>query len=61
MNQGEIHKMGEPTDVLTYKIIEAVYNTIVIVEKNPLSSRPYVFFITEEVRDKIKKTRIRSN
>ena len=42
---GKIHKTGIPSDVLTEKSIEAVYNTKVQINKNPLSKKPSVFIV----------------
>ncbi len=50
LNNGLIHKIGKPEEVLTYSIIEEVYNTIVVVEKNPISFRPYILLVPEEER-----------
>ena len=50
MNEGRIYKVGSPEEVLTYQIIEAAYNTVVIVERNPISSKPYVLIGPEEER-----------
>jgi iron complex transport system ATP-binding protein len=48
LDQGRIFKDGTPEDVLTYQNIESVYKTIVIVNRNPLSSRPYVVLVSRE-------------
>ena len=48
INDGTIYSKGVPDEVLTYKAIEEVYKTIVIVEKNPLSSKPFVLLVSEE-------------
>jgi iron complex transport system ATP-binding protein len=50
MKDGRIHKMGTPAEVLTYQIIEEVYGTVVVVGKSPVSSRPYIFVVSEEER-----------
>ena len=50
MNRGRVHKMGTPGEVLTYQIIEEVYGALVVVGKSPVSSRPYIFVVTEEER-----------
>ena len=50
LDKGFIHKIGKPEEVLTYSIIEEVYNTIVVVEKNPISFRPYILLVPEEER-----------
>ena len=47
LNRGKIHTQGTPHEVLTYSSIEEVYNTVVIVENNPISKRPYVFLVSE--------------
>ncbi|MFH0796515.1 MAG: ABC transporter ATP-binding protein [Candidatus Omnitrophota bacterium] len=52
INEGRIHRIGQPEEVLDYRIIEEVYKTVVIVEKNPLSSKPYILIVSEEVRKK---------
>jgi len=50
INEGRIYKIGLPEEVLNYQVIEDVYKTIVVVEKNPISSRPYVLLVSEEER-----------
>jgi iron complex transport system ATP-binding protein len=50
MDNGRIRKAGTPEEVLTYKDIEEVYNTIVVVEKNPLSGKPFVLVVSEEAK-----------
>jgi iron complex transport system ATP-binding protein len=45
---GTIYKMGTPEEVITYETIEEVYDTVVYVEKNPLSGNPCVFLVTQE-------------
>jgi len=52
LNEGNIRKVGTPEEVLDYKIIEEVFKTVVVVEKNPLSSKPFVMIVSEEVREK---------
>lgn len=52
INEGQIHKIGQPEEVLNYRIIEEVYKTVVVVKKNPISSRPYVFIVSEEEKQK---------
>lgn len=49
MNQGRLHRQGNPTEVLTYDAIEEVYNTVVITLTNPLSKKPAVFPVSEKV------------
>ncbi|MFC1624118.1 ABC transporter ATP-binding protein [Candidatus Omnitrophota bacterium] len=48
LNEGRIFKKGTPSDILTYQNIETVYKTIVVVDKNPLSSKPYVRLVSGE-------------
>ncbi|MCD6521147.1 ABC transporter ATP-binding protein [Candidatus Calescamantes bacterium] len=48
LKEGKIYKIGTPSEVLTYQIIEEVYQTVVIVKENPLNLRPYVFLVSEE-------------
>lgn len=48
LNEGQIFKSGSPDEVLTYQNIEAVYKTIVVVNKNPISSKPYVILVSKE-------------
>lgn len=52
LKEGRIYKTGVPEEVLTYQIIEEVYKTVVVVEKNPISAKPYVLAISEEEREK---------
>jgi len=49
--RGEIRKFGTPEEVLDYRLIEEVYKTVVVVEKNPISQKPYVLAISEAARD----------
>lgn len=48
LNEGKIFKNGFPHQVLTYENIEAVYKTVVIVNKNPITSRPYILLVSKE-------------
>ena len=48
LNDGMLWKEGTPEEVLTYRTIEEVYHTAVIVTKNPVSGRPGVFLVPEE-------------
>jgi iron complex transport system ATP-binding protein len=52
INEGRIHKIGQPQEVLDFQIIEEVYKTVVVVEKNPISSRPYILIVSEEERQR---------
>lgn len=51
LNEGRIFKEGEPPDVLTYQNIESVYKTVVVVNKNPITSKPYVFLVSRSKLD----------
>jgi len=52
MDKGKIKRVGTPEEVLDYHVIEEVFKTVVIVEKNPVSSKPYILVVSEEVRRK---------
>ncbi len=52
MNNGKIHCEGTPDEVLNYSNIEEVYKTVVISLKNPLSGRPVVFPVSQDVLNK---------
>lgn len=49
INNGKIHVTGKPEDVLNYKTIEEVYNTVVITKINPLSKKPVVLLVSGKV------------
>lgn len=55
LSGGAVYKEGLPQDVLDYKTIEDVYKTVVVVEKNPISLKPYILLISEEERKKVRK------
>ncbi len=50
LKEGKVYKIGTPHEVLTYQVIEHVYKTLVLVKENPLSRRPYIFLVPEEIR-----------
>lgn len=52
MKEGAVFAKGIPEDVLTYKNIESVYDTVVITQKNPLSGKPAVFLVSQKVMEK---------
>ncbi len=56
LKNGQIYKDGSPPEVLTYQTIEEVYRTVVVVTKNPVSGNPYVVLVSEEERQKAKKS-----
>lgn len=49
LKEGRIYRMGSPKEVLTYSIIEEVYGTLVVVEESPVSSKPLVCLVPEDV------------
>ncbi len=49
MRKGHLHKKGLPMEVLNYKDIETVYETVVITRINPISGKPVVFLVSEEL------------
>jgi len=48
LNEGKVFKEGAPPEVLTYQNIEAVYKTVVVVNNNPITSKPYVLLVSGE-------------
>jgi len=57
LNKGKIHTQGTPEKVLNYQNIEEVYNTVVVTETNPLSGKPVILLVSENVLKKGKKER----
>lgn len=55
LNKGRVHKIGKTEEVIDYKTIEEVYKTVVVVEKNPVSSKPHIFAVPEEERQRKKE------
>lgn len=56
LSEGRVFKMGHPEEVMDYKTIEKVYKTIVVIEKNPVSSKPHIFVVSEDERKSNLKT-----
>lgn len=52
MQKGRVRKKGTPSEVLNYADIEAVYDTVVVTRTNPISGKPVVFLVSEEVIQK---------
>ncbi|MHB8111793.1 MAG: ABC transporter ATP-binding protein [Syntrophorhabdaceae bacterium] len=50
VDNGTIKKCGTPDEVLTYRMIEDVYKTVVVVHQNPLSMKPFVMVVSQEVK-----------
>ena len=48
LDKGIIFKEGSPEEVLTYQNIEAVYKTIVLVDKNPVTGKPNLLLVPGE-------------
>jgi len=48
LDKGVIFKEGTPEEVLTYQNIEAVYKTIVLVDKNPVTGKPNLLLVPGE-------------
>lgn len=55
LREGEIYQRGSPEEVLSYVHIEAVYETVVVVKKSPVSGKPYVVLVPREKDRGIKR------
>jgi iron complex transport system ATP-binding protein len=55
LSEGKVYRQGIPEEVLNYESIEEVYKTVVVVEKNPVSKKPYILLVSEEEKEKRKK------
>lgn len=51
LKQGRIFQKGSPREILTYQNIEEVYETLVVVKENPVSSKPHVFLVPKGLQD----------
>ncbi len=49
MNKGTLFKHGTPNEILNFKNIEEVYNTVVITQENPLSKKPSIFLVSNKI------------
>jgi iron complex transport system ATP-binding protein len=49
MDKGRIFTSGTPHEVLNYQNIEQVYNTVVVTQNNPLSGKPAIFLVSENI------------
>lgn len=49
LDKGSVFKEGKPEEVLTYKNIESVYKTIVLVNDNPVTKKPNVVLVPKEL------------
>ncbi len=54
ISEGRVHTIGTPDEVLNYRAIEEVYKTMVVVRQNPISKKPCVFLVSEDVRSRNK-------
>jgi len=52
LDSGKMRMAGKPEQVLDYKVIEEVYKTIVVTQKNPISGKPAVFLVSGDVLGK---------
>ncbi|MCX7679807.1 MAG: ABC transporter ATP-binding protein [Spirochaetes bacterium] len=43
LKDGKIFADGTPLDVITYQLIESLFDTVCVVKENPISSRPFVY------------------
>jgi iron complex transport system ATP-binding protein len=43
-----VHADGPPESVLTYRAIEEVYDTVVLVQENPLSKKPFIIPVSRK-------------
>lgn len=57
MKNGKLIAQGTPEQVLTYKNIENVYETIVITKTNPVSGKPIVMLVSENSLQRLKHER----
>lgn len=48
INNGLVHSVGKPGEVFSYKNIEDVYKTVVVVKENPVSKKPHVFLVSKD-------------
>lgn len=55
MKDGSVFKHGTPQEILNYKNIEEVYNTVVITQENPLSKKPSIFLVSNKILTDNKK------
>ncbi|MBF0594958.1 MAG: ABC transporter ATP-binding protein [Candidatus Omnitrophica bacterium] len=49
ISEGRVYRTGTAQDVIAYQVIEKVYKTVVVVDKNPVSGQPHVLIVPEEV------------
>lgn len=49
MDKGALYKQGTPSEILNFKNIEKVYNTVVITQDNPISKKPSIFLVPNKI------------
>jgi len=49
MDHGKVYIQGKPHEVLNYKHIEKVYETVVVTQTNPMSGKPAIFLVSDKV------------
>jgi len=57
MNQGTLYRHGTPNEILNFKNIEDVYNTVVITQENPISKKPSIFLVSNKMLRSINKSK----
>lgn len=50
LDNGRIKRVGIPEEVINYRDIEETYKTTVVVDRNPISKRPFVLIVSEEIK-----------
>ncbi|MBI4844901.1 MAG: ABC transporter ATP-binding protein [Candidatus Omnitrophica bacterium] len=55
LHKRKIHSLGAPDEVLNYRTIEEVYNTVVVVQPNPVSKKPNVLIVPGMQKNRRKK------
>lgn len=50
LKDGRLFREGSPQEILTFQNIEQVYETLVVVEENPVSRKPHVFLVPKGKR-----------
>jgi ABC-type cobalamin/Fe3+-siderophores transport systems, ATPase components len=51
IDNGRIYKVGQPDEIFNYRDIENVYKTKVLIERNPISLKPYIVLVSGEERE----------
>ncbi|MBZ4643525.1 MAG: cobalamin transport system ATP-binding protein [Deferribacteres bacterium] len=47
LNDGAIFKSGKPEEIITYEILEEVYQTVIVTDINPVSKKPMVLPVSK--------------